>query len=165
MPFKYYGGVHPDYEKTAAKSPVRTIAPPKEVVLPEMEQPAGARYSEEVFGKILALIDKYQCRENVYVTGCQDVLETARKMAPDVKRCCLEGDMNFTIVEHAIEYECSRVQFCKLFLTQQMIDKAHAHGMICNLFWSDDPEEAEGFFNMGIDVMLTNHFLRVQKKR
>ena len=138
---------------------------PKEVVLPEMEQPAGARYSEEVFGKILALIDKYQCRENVYVTGCQDVLETARKMAPDVKRCCLEGDMNFTIVEHAIEYECSRVQFCKLFLTQQMIDKAHAHGMICNLFWSDDPEEAEGFFNMGIDVMLTNHFLRVQKKR
>ena len=32
---------------------------PKEVVLPEMEQPAGARYSEEVFGKILALIDKY----------------------------------------------------------------------------------------------------------
>ena len=86
-------------------------------------------------------------------------------MAPDVKRCCLEGDMNFTIVEHAIEYECSRVQFCKLFLTQQMIDKAHAHGMICNLFWSDDPEEAEGFFNMGIDVMLTNHFLRVQKKR
>ena len=41
MPFKYYGGVHPNYEKTAAKSPVRTIAPPKEVVLP-MIQHIGA---------------------------------------------------------------------------------------------------------------------------
>ncbi len=140
------------------------LAEPKEVVLPEMEQTAGSVYSEEVFAKILSLIDKYQCRENVYVTGCRDVLETARKMAPDIKRCCLEGDMNFSIVEHAVEYGCSRVQFCKLFLTQQMIDKAHEHGMICNLFWSDDMEEAEGFFNMGIDVMLTNHFLRVQKK-
>ncbi|NLC72872.1 MAG: electron transport complex subunit RsxC [Ruminococcaceae bacterium] len=34
MPYKYYGGVHPDYAKTASKSPVRTIAPPKEVVIP-----------------------------------------------------------------------------------------------------------------------------------
>ena len=41
MPFKYYGGVPPNYEKTAAKSPVRTIAPPKEVVLP-MIQHIGA---------------------------------------------------------------------------------------------------------------------------
>ena len=41
MPYKYYGGVHPDYAKTAAKTPVRTIAPPKEVVIP-MVQHIGA---------------------------------------------------------------------------------------------------------------------------
>ena len=34
MPFKYYGGVHPDYAKTANKTPVRTISPPPVVVLP-----------------------------------------------------------------------------------------------------------------------------------
>ncbi|MEG1633656.1 MAG: electron transport complex subunit RsxC [Oscillospiraceae bacterium] len=34
MPYKYYGGVHPDYMKTANKTPVTPIAPPKEVVLP-----------------------------------------------------------------------------------------------------------------------------------
>ena len=38
MPYKYYGGVHPDYAKTANKSPVRPIAPPKEVVLPMIQQ-------------------------------------------------------------------------------------------------------------------------------
>lgn len=32
--------------------------------------------------------------------------------------------------------------------------------MICNLFWSDDAEEAKAFFDMGIDVILTNHFLK-----
>ena len=41
MPFKYYGGVHPDYAKTASKTPVRPIAPPKQVVLP-MVQHIGA---------------------------------------------------------------------------------------------------------------------------
>ena len=41
MPYKYYGGVHPDYAKTAAGSPVRPIAPPKQVVLP-MVQHIGA---------------------------------------------------------------------------------------------------------------------------
>ena len=135
---------------------------PKEVILPEIEQAEYTNYSEKVFEKILALIDKYQCRKSVYITGCRDVLETARKMAPDIERCCLEGDMNFSIVEHAVQYGCSRVQFCKLFLTKSMIDRAHENGMTCNLFWSDDPEEAEGFFRMGIDVMLTNHFQKVK---
>ena len=41
MPYKYYGGVHPDYAKTAAKTPVKPIAPPKQVVLP-MVQHIGA---------------------------------------------------------------------------------------------------------------------------
>ena len=105
----------------------------------------------------------------VYITGEKDVLETALKMAPDIKRCCLEGHMNYSIVENAIRYQCSRVQFCKLFLTRSMIDKAHTkemidrahrHGMSCNLFWADDAKEADAFFDMGIDVILTNHFLK-----
>ena len=41
MPYKYYGGVHPDYAKTASKTPVRPIAPPKQVVIP-MVQHIGA---------------------------------------------------------------------------------------------------------------------------
>jgi electron transport complex protein RnfC len=38
MPYKYYGGVHPDYMKAPAnKTPVAPIAPPKQVVLPMMQ--------------------------------------------------------------------------------------------------------------------------------
>ena len=130
----------------------------KAEILPEIDNAPYTPYDEIVFADILQLIDRYQCRDSVYITGCRDVLETSRKMAPDLKRCCLEGDMNFSIVEHTVEYQCSRVQFCKLFLTQNMIDQAHEHGMICNLFWSDNAGEAELFFSKGIDVILTNRF-------
>ncbi len=47
MPYKYYGGVHPDYAKTANKTPVAPIAPPKEVVLP-MIQHIGAPNQPQV---------------------------------------------------------------------------------------------------------------------
>lgn len=129
-------------------------------VLPEMEQVQAEPYPQEVFGKILQLIDRYHCRDSVYITGEKDVLETARSMASDLQRCCLEGHMNFSIVENALKYGCSRVQFCKLFLTREMIRKAHENGILCNLFWCDDPQEARAFFDMGIDVILTNDYLR-----
>ena len=43
-----------------------------------------------------------------------------------------------------------------------MIDKAHANGLICNVFWSDDPEETRQFLEMGIDTILTNDYLTIQ---
>ena len=39
-----------------------------------------------------------------------------------------------------------------------MVDKAHENGIICNVFWSDDPEETKNFLDMGVDVILTNDY-------
>ena len=44
---------------------------------------------------------------------------------------------------------------------QAMIDKAHENGILCNVFWSDDPEEAQRFLDMGIDTILTNDYNRI----
>lgn len=38
----------------------------------------------------------------------------------------------------------------------QMLDKAHEHGIKCNVFFSDDPKETLDFLNMSIDTILTN---------
>lgn len=130
------------------------------LILPEMEEAQTEPYDPKTFSEVLRLIDRYQCRDSVYITGEKDVLETARRLAPEIRRCCLEGHMNFSIVENALKYGCDRVQFCKLFLTGEMIQKAHENGLTCNLFWCDDPEEAKTFFEMGIDVILTNDYLR-----
>lgn len=114
-------------------------------------------YPEHDFQKILDTLDAYKCREHAYIAGEKDVLYTARAMAPDIARCCLEGHMNFTIVEHALEYGCKKVQFCKNLTTQAMIDKARANGLICNLFWADSAKEAKAYMDIGIDCVLTNN--------
>ena len=44
---------------------------------------------------------------------------------------------------------------------QEMIDKAHEHGILCNVFWSDDPEETKRYLDMGIDVILSNNYLQI----
>lgn len=141
------------------------ILPPlpqaSEAVLPEIEQRDVTPYPQDVFEAILKLLDRYGCQGSVYVTGEKDVLLTARALAPDIPRCCLEGHMNYSIVENAVRYGCKRVQFCKGFLSQLMIDTAHAHGLHCNLFWSDDPAEAEAYLAAGIDTILTNDYARM----
>lgn len=138
------------------------IMPPldedQEDILPEVENRPWVPYSQADFQKLLDALDAYHNRPYVYITGEADVLSTARDMAPDLARCCLEGHMNYTIVEHALEYGCRKVQFCKGLTTMNMIRKAKAHGLTCNLFWADDLEEAKAYLDLGIDCILTNNF-------
>ena len=42
-----------------------------------------------------------------------------------------------------------------------MIDKAHANGIICNVFYADDPGEALEYLEMGVDTILTNDYKRI----
>lgn len=119
---------------------------------------------EEYLKKIVALIDKYDCRSYVYfMTGNDTVLEQLRAIAPDICRCCGGGDAPWEIVERAIRHECKKVQLFKPYFNQEMIDKAHQNGILCNVFWSDDPAEAKEFLKMGIDTILTNDYLSVSR--
>ena len=122
-------------------------------------------YDEEIFRKIVALIDQYDCRDSVYfMTGNDRLLEMAGRLAPDIPRCCGEREQVFyrkegtRIVDRAIALGCQKVQLYKRFFSREMIDKAHAHGIICNMFWSDDEEETDRFLEMGIDTILTNEY-------
>lgn len=142
-----------------------TLFPPLkegvEEVLPAVENRLVTPYPPKVFQAILELLSRYNALDSVYVTGEKDVLLTAVDLAPEVPRCCLEGHMNYSIVENALRFSCSRVQFCKLFLTKAMIDKAKAQGLWCNLFWCDDPQEALAYRQLGIDTVLTNVYDRM----
>ena len=116
-------------------------------------------YDPAALEKIVRLIDKYGCRDHVYfMSGNDNFLRLAREMAPDICRCCGGGDRPWDIVERAMEYGCKKVQLFKPYFNQAMIDKAHANGIKCNVFWSDDPAEARKFLEMGIDTILTNDY-------
>ena len=58
----------------------------------------------------------------------------------------------------AIAAGADKVQFSTPFDDRACIERAHAHGIRCNLFYTDDCEEARRFFTMGIDTILTNDY-------
>jgi len=119
-------------------------------------------YDEALLRKIIALIDKYDCRQYVYfMSGNDTLLRQLGELAPDIMRCTGGGGRPWDIVDRAIELGCQKVQLFKPYFNQEMIDKAHAHGIRCNVFWSDDPEEARRFLSMGIDTILTNDYNRL----
>ena len=101
------------------------------------------------------------------MTGNDNLLEMCRTLYPDIRRCCgagwVKGEATpaWAIVERAIQFECCKVQLFKPFSNQAMIDKAHEHGIRCNMFYADDPEEAQRYLDMGIDCILTNDYLTV----
>jgi len=116
---------------------------------------------EEVFRKIIALIDKYDCRKHVYFMSSTAILEMAKEIAPDIPRCAGGGptpETKWDIVDRAIRTDCQMVQFFKPYYSKELVDKAHAHGIICNVFWSDDVNETRELLEMGMDTILTNDY-------
>ena len=120
----------------------------------------GQLYPQEILEKIVNLIRKYDCEKHVYFMVEQDCdVKLFQKFAPEIP-ICLGHDFSrhWAIVDRAIELGVQKVQFFKPYYNQEMIDKAHEHGIICNIFWSDDPKEAKEFLEMGMDTILTNDF-------
>ena len=125
-------------------------------------------YAEKHLRKIIDLIDRYDCRKHVYfMTGNDNLLRLCKRLAPDIARCCGEHERVIRreeppcIVDRAIAHGCQKVQLFKPFFTKEDIDKAHANGVRCNVFFADDPEEARRYLEMGVDCILSNDYLRV----
>ncbi len=114
-------------------------------------------YDRALLEKIITLIDKYDCRKYVYfMSGNDNLLRLAQELAPDICRCCGAGKDPWDMVDRAIKYDCKKIQLFKPFFNQEIIDRAHANGIICNVFGSDETEETKKFLDMGIDIILTN---------
>jgi glycerophosphoryl diester phosphodiesterase len=94
------------------------------------------------------------------MTGNDNVMAQLQVMAPDICRCMGAGkkEQRWQIVDRAIKYGCKKVQLFKGYFDQSTIDQAHNSGIICNVFWSDDPAEATRFLDMGIHTILTNNY-------
>jgi len=126
-------------------------------------------YDHDVFRSITGLIYEYDCADHVYIAGISDVMRTAIRMAPELRRCILDGKKDFKLVGLAREFGCKKLQFARDWavkehpdcFNQKMIDDARAAGIRCNLFWSDDPAQAVEYIKRGIDTILTNDFFPV----
>ncbi|MGI6691519.1 MAG: glycerophosphodiester phosphodiesterase [Christensenellales bacterium] len=117
-------------------------------------------YPEDIMKKIVALVRRYDADKHVYFMLKTDKqIEQFKDYAPDIPVCV--GHMASEprdIVDRAIAYCCEKVQLFKPYFNREMIEKAHRHGIVCNVFWSDDPAETREFLKMGIDTILTNDY-------
>ena len=110
--------------------------------------------------EIVALLKKYDCEKHCYfMTASDEALKEVKAYDPALRCCMGAGDRGWEIVDRAIAVGAEKVQLYKPYFNQEMIDKAHAHGIKCNVFWADDPAEAKAFLAMGVDTVLTNDYL------
>ena len=123
------------------------------------------KFEDDKMEQIVALIRKYDCVKHCYfMTINDDMIAKVQAYAPDIK-CCVGWDGNqdpLSMVERAIKLKAYKIQLFKPYFTQETVDLAHANGILCNVFWADDPEEAITYRKMGIDCILTNDYLSIK---
>lgn len=122
-------------------------------------------FENPMIKEIVALIRKYDCEKHIYfMTTSDEMIKKVMQYAPDLKICVgWDGNKDpMSIVDRAIELKAYKVQLFKPYFNQESIDKSHAHGILCNVFWADDVEEAKKYFDMGIDTVLTNDYLTIK---
>ena len=115
--------------------------------------------------EIVALIRKYDCQNHMYfMTSSDNMIRKVQEYAPDLP-CCVGWDGNedpLSIVNRAIALGAPKVQLFKPYFNEETVQKAHEHGIRCNVFYADEPEEAKRYRAMGIDTILTNDVWRIK---
>lgn len=122
-------------------------------------------YPEEIMKRIVGLVRKYDAQNHIYFMLETDIqIKQFKEYAPDIAVCV--GHLKarpWEIVDRAIELGVEKVQLFKPYFNKEMIDKAHEHGIICNVFWSDDEAETKELLDLGIDTILTNDYNNISQ--
>ena len=118
---------------------------------------------DDKLDEMAGLIRKYDCERHCYfMSRNDDLLKKAKEKYPLIGVCIGAGAKPLEMVERAIAVGAEKIQLVRWAYNQEMIDKAHANGIRCNIFWSDDPKEAVEMIKSGIDCILTNDYLAVK---
>ena len=119
------------------------------------------------YQEIACLLRQYNCEKHCYMmTSTDQSLIEFHAIAPEVRLCAGwngEKDDNLVMIDRALKVGAQKVQLFKPYFDRTSVDYAHKNGILCNVFYADDPEEAIRYHDMGIDCILTNDYLRVSE--
>lgn len=123
----------------------------------EMEEP--------YYQKIADLIRKYNCEKYVYMMSINEKnLQEFHEIAPEIHRCvafnCIASDP-IEFIDRAEKMGLQKIQISDP--NEDVIDYAHAKGLICNIYYADEPALALHYLEMGADTILSNNVLRVSQ--
>ena len=120
-----------------------------------------ADFPDPMIRQIVELVRKYDAQKHAYFMTSNDrIIRQVMEYAPDIP-CCVGWDGNedpMSMVERAIKLGARKIQLYKPYFNAGTVKKAHDNGILCNVFWSDDPAETKAFLEMGIDTILTNDY-------
>lgn len=121
-------------------------------------------FENDMLEQIVSLIRKYDAQKHVYFMTSNDrMIEKAMAYAPDIPSCVgWDGNQDpMSMVDRAIALGAHKIQLFKPYFNEETVKKAHENGILCNVFWADDTQEACRYLDMGIDTILTNDYLAV----
>ncbi len=113
---------------------------------------------------LVSTVRKYDCARHVYfMTTSDEKMKKLKAFAPDIKFCVgFDGNPDpMNMVRRALLLGADKIQLLKPYISEEAIKAAKAHGIICNIFYADDVEEARRYLEMGADTILTNEYLRL----
>lgn len=116
------------------------------------------------YERIAALIRQYDVQDHCYIMTASDIASAEfHKVAPDICRCVgWDGNTDvLSMPKRAAALGAEKIQLFKPYFDESSVRLAHEYGLLCNVFWSDEPEEACRFIDMGIDTILSNNYLAV----
>ena len=124
-----------------------------------------SREADPMYGEIARLIRQYGAEKHCYMmSSSDDRLSGFHEIAPEINRC-VGWDGNKTdmlaMPKRALALGAQKIQLFKPYFDQSSVDLAKANGILTNVFYADDPDEACRYLDMGIDCILTNDYLRV----
>lgn len=122
-------------------------------------------FENPMIEEIVALVRRYDCDKHVYfMTKSDAMIKRVMEYAPDMCVCVgWDGNKDpMSIVNRAIALGAYKVQLFKPYFTKETVERAHEHGIVCNVFYADDPTEAREYLEMGIDTILTNDYLAIK---
>jgi len=120
-------------------------------------------YDDAKMQRIVDLLYEYDCAKHAYFMGGLNIMRCALRVAPEIHRCMGAGRKPWNIVEEAIEMKCQKVQLFKPYFNEEMVKRAHENGIICNVFFANDPGEAQRYRDMGIETILTDDCFTIMK--
>lgn len=118
----------------------------------------------EMIEEIVSLVRKYKAEEYVYfMAGGDEIISRVMRYAPDIRVCVgWAGDKDpMSSVNRAIALGAKKIQLFRPYFNEETVKCAHEHGILCNVFYADKPEDARAYFDMGIDTVLTNDYMGI----
>ncbi len=125
---------------------------------------------ESTLREIIRLIDKYDCRRHCYfMSGNRAILLQLRELAPDITRCAGATDDPYEdLVQKALDTDSKKIQLFQPHFAangenyvRDTIARAHENGLMCNVFFADETDEAIDYIRCGADCILTNDYHRI----